>query len=73
MSKSKPSTIAEYIDAAPKDAQEKLREILSILKKVAPNATEAIKWGTPVLEEKEYCFRFLRTNLILISCRLAKL
>jgi uncharacterized protein YdhG (YjbR/CyaY superfamily) len=40
MSKNKPSNVDEYIIAAPPFAQEKLCEILSILKKVAPNATE---------------------------------
>ena len=36
MSKIKPSNVDEYINAAPPFAQEKLREIRSILKKVAP-------------------------------------
>jgi len=51
MSKTKPTTIAEYINSAPKEAQSKLREIRAILKKVAPKATEALKWGSPVFEE----------------------
>ena len=58
MTKIKPSTINEYIDSAPKEAQEKLNEIRAILKKVAPNATETIKWGTPVIEEKRILFSF---------------
>lgn len=52
MTDSKPSTIDEYIAAAPMQAQEKLHEIRAILKEVAPNAKEAIKWGQPVMEEK---------------------
>jgi len=52
MSKIKPSTTDEYINAAPQIAQEKLRELRSILKGVAPNATEMLKWGNPVLFEK---------------------
>jgi uncharacterized protein YdhG (YjbR/CyaY superfamily) len=54
----KPTTIDEYINAAPVEAQEKLIEIRSILKKVAPKAIEAVKWGSPVLEEKRILFAF---------------
>jgi uncharacterized protein YdhG (YjbR/CyaY superfamily) len=35
-----------------------LRELRAILKKVAPNATEAIKWGSPVFEENRILFSF---------------
>lgn len=45
MAKIKVSTIDEYIDAAPKEAQTKMRELRAILSKVAPKAKEAIKWG----------------------------
>lgn len=55
---SKPKTIDEYISAAPVEAQEKLMELRSILKKVAPKATEAVKWGSPVLEENRILFAF---------------
>src|SRR5687767_829710 len=48
MVNSKRSTVAGYIAAAPKEAQKKLREIRAILKKIAPNAKEDIKWGSPV-------------------------
>jgi len=58
MSKSKPATVDEYIDAAPEAAQEKLRELRSILKEIAPDATEALKWGSPVFEEKRILFAF---------------
>jgi uncharacterized protein YdhG (YjbR/CyaY superfamily) len=54
----KPKTIDEYIHAAPLEAQEKLMEIRAILKKAAPKATEAVKWGSPVLEEKRILFAF---------------
>ena len=54
----RPKTVAEYIDAAPERAQPLLREIRSILKEVAPDATEAIKWGSPVLEEKRILFSY---------------
>src|SRR5512134_1538985 len=58
MSKTKPTTIAEYIKSAPKEAQKNLHEIYAILKKVAPGATEGIKWGSPVFEEKRILFAF---------------
>lgn len=51
-------TIDDYINAAPKEAQEKLKEIRAILKEAAPNAKEAIKWGSPVFEEKRILFAF---------------
>lgn len=54
----KPTTINEYIRAAPKTAQKMLREIRGILKKVAPKATEAIKWRSPVLIDKRILFAF---------------
>ena len=37
----------EYIDAAPKEAQKKLRELRAVIRKAAPNATEGLKWGMP--------------------------
>ena len=55
---SKPTTVDQYIAAAPEEAQEKLREIRAILKKVAPDATEKIKWGYPVFEEKRSLFSY---------------
>ncbi len=58
MPKIKPANVEEYIYAAPLFAQEKLREIRSILRKVAPNATEMIKWGNPVLFEKRILFSY---------------
>ena len=55
---SKPTTVKEYIDSAPKEAQAKLRELRGLLKKIVPNATEALKWGNPVFEEKRILFAF---------------
>lgn len=55
---SKPTTIDAYIDAAPEEAKNMLRELREILRKVAPDATEAIKWGAPVFEEKRILFSF---------------
>lgn len=58
MAKVKVATVTEYIKAAPKEAQKHLREIRAILKKVAPKAREAIKWGYPVFEEERILFSF---------------
>jgi uncharacterized protein YdhG (YjbR/CyaY superfamily) len=58
MPKTKPTTVDEYIRAAPKEAQAKLRELRAILKKVAPKAEEKMKWGSPVFEEKRILFSF---------------
>src|SRR5688572_9004928 len=58
MAKVKATTITEYIKAAPKEAQKHLREMRAILKKVAPKATEAIKWGSPVFEENRILFAY---------------
>jgi uncharacterized protein YdhG (YjbR/CyaY superfamily) len=40
-------TITAYINAAPKDAQKKLREIRGCIRKAAPGAQEGIKWSMP--------------------------
>src|SRR3954466_3828780 len=45
--KSKPKTTAEYINAAPKDARKKLRELRACIRSSAPGATESLKWGMP--------------------------
>ena len=58
MSKKKPTTVDEYIEAAPKQAQKKLREIRALLKKVAPKAREGLKWGSPVFEEGRILFSY---------------
>ena len=58
MEKLRPTTIEEYINSAPKEAREKLRELRDILKEVAPDATESLKWGSPVFEEKRILFSY---------------
>lgn len=54
----KPKTVVEYIEAAPEEARDKLYEIRGLLKEVAPNATEKMKWGSPVLEEGRILFSY---------------
>ena len=58
MPKTKPKHVDEYIEAAPQEAQEKLREIRAILKKVAPGAKETLKWGSPVFEDGRILFSY---------------
>jgi uncharacterized protein YdhG (YjbR/CyaY superfamily) len=45
--KAQPTSIADYINAAPKDARKKLREMLACIREVAPGAKESLKWGMP--------------------------
>lgn len=58
MAKIRAKTVDEYIQAAPKEAQKSLNEIRAILKKVAPKATEVLKWNTPVFEENRILFAY---------------
>jgi uncharacterized protein YdhG (YjbR/CyaY superfamily) len=54
----RPTTIADYIRAAPREGQPHLRRLYAILKSVAPEAEEAIKWGTPFFVEPRFLFAF---------------
>lgn len=53
-----PTTIDEYIRAAPREGQPHLRRLYAILRSVAPEAEETIKWGTPFFVEPRYLFSF---------------
>lgn len=54
----KPRSIEEYIESAPETAQIRLREMLKCLRKAAPDAKEAIKWGSPALSYDTILFIF---------------
>ena len=58
MTKRKPTTINEYIEAAQPEARPHLQQMYRILKSVAPEGTEAIKWGVPVFWERRMLFGF---------------
>jgi uncharacterized protein YdhG (YjbR/CyaY superfamily) len=58
MARKRPTTIAEYIQAAPPEGQAHLRRLYAILKSVAPKAQEAIKWGNPFFIEPRFLFAF---------------
>jgi uncharacterized protein YdhG (YjbR/CyaY superfamily) len=45
--KARPANIAEYIAAARKGTQQKLRELRACIRKAAPGAREDMKWGMP--------------------------
>jgi uncharacterized protein YdhG (YjbR/CyaY superfamily) len=53
-----PSTIAEYIAAAPMIGQPNLHKLYAILKSVVPDAQETIKWGCPYFIEPRFLFAF---------------
>ncbi|HLQ12444.1 MAG TPA: DUF1801 domain-containing protein [Steroidobacteraceae bacterium] len=58
MASKRPTTIAGYIRVAPRAGQPHLRRLYAILKSVAPEAREAIKWGTPFFVEPRFLFAF---------------
>lgn len=54
----KPNTITEYINSAPAAGQPHLQKLYALLKEVAPDAEEAIKWGVPFFIEPRFVFSF---------------
>lgn len=54
----KPKNIDDYINAAPEDAQVRLREMLACLREAAPGAEESLKWGHPALSYQWILFQF---------------
>ena len=56
--KTRPATIDEYIAAAPKEAQKKLREMLKCIRIAAPDATEGLKWGMPAFSHRRILVTF---------------
>jgi len=56
MARALPTTIAQYIQAVPRAAQPHLRRLHAILKSVAPQAQETIKWGIPFFVEPRFLF-----------------
>ncbi|WP_173021333.1 iron chaperone [Lewinella sp. W8] len=54
----KPSTVEEYMNQLPEVAQAKAEELRAILKKIAPEADEVLKWGKPAFEMKTILFAY---------------
>jgi len=56
--KTRPKTIDEYIQAAPKEAQEKLRQMRACIRAAAPGAKEGLKWGMPAFSYRRILVTF---------------
>jgi hypothetical protein len=56
--KTRPKTIDEYIQTAPKEAQKKLREMCACIRAAAPEATEGLKWGMPAFSYRRILVTF---------------
>jgi uncharacterized protein YdhG (YjbR/CyaY superfamily) len=53
-----PKTITEYINAAPKEARAKLREMRSCIREAAPGADEGLRWGMPAFSYQRILVTF---------------
>ena len=56
--KARPKSIAEYINAAPKEARKKLREMRACIREAAPGAKESLKWGMPAFSYRRILVTF---------------
>jgi uncharacterized protein YdhG (YjbR/CyaY superfamily) len=56
--KARPASITEYINAAPKEAQKKLREMRACIRAAAPGAKESLKWGMPAFSYRRILVTF---------------
>jgi uncharacterized protein YdhG (YjbR/CyaY superfamily) len=56
--KTRPKTIDEYIQAAPREAQRKLREMRACIRAAAPGAKEGLKWGMPAFSYRRILVTF---------------
>src|SRR6266849_139017 len=56
--KARPKTITEYINAAPKEARKKLREMRACIRTSAPGAKESLKWRMPAFSYQRILVTF---------------
>jgi uncharacterized protein YdhG (YjbR/CyaY superfamily) len=56
--KARPKTITDYINAAPKEARKKLREMHRCICQSAPGAEEGLKWGMPAFSYRRILVAF---------------
>jgi uncharacterized protein YdhG (YjbR/CyaY superfamily) len=56
--KPRPTNITEYINAAPKEARKKLREMRACIREAAPGAEEGMKWGMPAFSYRRILVTF---------------
>jgi uncharacterized protein YdhG (YjbR/CyaY superfamily) len=54
----RPNDITEYINAAPKEARRKLREMRACIRSAAPGAKESLKWGMPAFSYRRILVTF---------------
>ncbi len=54
----RPTSVTEYIAAAPQPAQNKLREMRTCIRAAAPGAEENLKWGMPSFSYKRILVTF---------------
>ncbi|HMP29934.1 MAG TPA: DUF1801 domain-containing protein [Saprospiraceae bacterium] len=58
METNKPTDVEEYIEQLSEIAQTRIKALRSILKSIAPNAKEGLKWGKPVFESNTILFAY---------------
>ena len=56
--KARPKSITGYINATPKEARKKLREMRACIRKSAPGAKESLKWGMPAFSYRRILVTF---------------
>src|SRR3981081_289686 len=56
--KARPESVTEYINAAPKEARQKLREMRACIRAAAPGAKESLKWGMPAFSYRRILVTF---------------
>jgi len=56
--KARPGSTTEYINAAPKEARKKLREMRACIRESAPGAKESLKWGMPAFSYRRILVTF---------------
>src|SRR6266852_4546253 len=56
--KARPKRITKYINAAPKEARKKLREMRACIRTAAPGAKESLKWGMPAFSYRRILVTF---------------
>jgi uncharacterized protein YdhG (YjbR/CyaY superfamily) len=54
----KPTTVEQYLKAAPREGQPHLRRLHAILEEAAPGAQQVMKWGTPFFIEPRFLFSY---------------
>ena len=54
----KPKNISEYINSAPKETQQKLKEIYKCIRESAPDSIEGLKWSMPAFSYKRILVTF---------------